>query len=79
MGTVNGHPMRNDNVLYEVGLAHAARLPAEVVLFRSDRDQLMVDVVNIRVNSYDPDRDPGAAREALTRLFARHFARSISR
>jgi hypothetical protein len=33
---LNRRPVRNGNVMYEVGLAHAARLPEEVLLFRSD-------------------------------------------
>ena len=35
---------RNGNVMYEVGLAHAVRLPEEVLLFRSDDQQLLFDV-----------------------------------
>lgn len=63
---VDGAPLRNSNVLYEVGLAHAVRLPQEVLLFRSDDRQLMFDVANIRVNKYDPD----AAAETATQQVA---------
>jgi hypothetical protein len=59
---VDSNPLRNANVLYEVGLAHAVRLPQEVLLFRSDDRQLMFDVANIRVNRYDPDGAPDAAK-----------------
>jgi hypothetical protein len=61
LGRVDGRPVRNGNVMYEVGIAHAVRSPAEVVLFRSDDDPLLFDVANVRVNSYDPDRHALAA------------------
>jgi hypothetical protein len=41
IGHIEGRPVRNANVLYEVGLAHASRLPEEVIIFRSDRDALL--------------------------------------
>lgn len=59
-------PIRNANVMYEVGLAHAVRLAEEVVLFRSDDDRLLFDLSNIRVNRYDPDGDPSAARARVS-------------
>lgn len=65
LGNLNGRVMRNENVFYEVGMAQATRLPAEVVLFRSDNDPLSFDVTNVRVNSYDPDGDPEAATDAV--------------
>lgn len=34
VGSLGDRPVRNSNVLYEVGLAHACRRPEEVVLFR---------------------------------------------
>lgn len=46
--------VRNGNVMYEVGIAHATRLPEEVILFRADSDPLPFDVQGINVNSYDP-------------------------
>lgn len=55
---VNGNtnkPVRNANVLYEVGLAHACRLPEEVILIRSDNDQLDFDISGVRVHQYNPD------------------------
>ena len=55
---INGNtnkPVRNANVLYEVGLAHACRLPEEVILLRSDSDQLDFDISGVRVHQYDPD------------------------
>ncbi len=56
-------PVRNGNVMYEVGIAHAIRLPEEVLLFRSDSGRLLFDISNVRVNSYDPDNDCVGARE----------------
>lgn len=65
IGRVDDRPVRNGNVLYEVGLAQAVRLPEEVLLFRSDDDPLLFDVSNIRVNSYDPDNEPEKAQEIV--------------
>lgn len=48
-------PIRNSNVLYEIGIAHACRLPEEVILLRSDDDQLDFDISGVRVHRYDPD------------------------
>jgi len=56
---------RNENVLYEVGIAHSSRLPEEVIFFRSDNDKLLVDLANIRINSYDPDGDPKKSKELV--------------
>jgi hypothetical protein len=57
--------VRNANVLYEVGLAHAVRQPQEVLLFRSDSERLLFDLSTVRVNAYDPDRDPVQARRTV--------------
>ena len=66
VGDLGGRPIRNANVLYEVGLAHAARLPEEVVLFRSDQLKLDFDVAGVRVHRYDPDNDEDTARRVVT-------------
>jgi len=58
LGEFENRPVRNSNVMYEVGLAHAIRMPEEVILFRSDNEELLFDIANVRVNSYDPDGDP---------------------
>lgn len=63
--TLGDRPIRNGNVMYEVGIAHATRLPEEVLLFRSDDDPLLFDVANVRVNKYVPDSNPTAAVEAV--------------
>lgn len=62
---VDGKPIRSGNVMYEIGLAHSVRLPEEVLIFRSDSDQLLFDVANVRVNSYDPDTYPDNARSQV--------------
>jgi hypothetical protein len=63
---VDGRPIRNGNVMYEIGLAHSVRLPEEVLIFRSDSDRLLFDVANVRINSYDPDGDPAGARSQVS-------------
>ncbi len=66
--------IRNGNVMYEVGIAHATRLPEEVILFRNDHDSLPFDVQGININSYDPYTNPtvakGAVKQALREAMA---------
>lgn len=64
IGYLNDKPIRNGNVMYEVGIAHSVRLPEEVILFRSDEDIILFDITNIRVNYYNPKE----IEESLTRL-----------
>lgn len=59
-------PIRNSNVLYEVGIAHASRLPEEVVIVRSDSDPLDFDIAGVRVHQY-PAR-PESARDLVKSL-----------
>ncbi len=63
---LEGRPVRNGNVMYEVGIAHAVRLPEEVLLFRSDSDSLLFDVANVRVNHYAPDERPEEAKSLIS-------------
>lgn len=65
IGKLADSPIRSANVMYEVGIAHAIRLPEEVVLFRSDDDVLLFDTSNIRVNKYQPDQLPNEAIAAM--------------
>lgn len=65
VGRVGDMPIRNGNVMYEIGLAHATRLPEEVLLFRSDGDRLPFDTANVRVNTYSPDDAPEEAQNRL--------------
>jgi len=64
---VGDRAIRNGNVMYEVGIAHAVRQPEEVLLFRSDDDQILFDVANVRINSYAPEDAPDDARERITK------------
>lgn len=66
VGELDGRPVRNGNVLYEIGLAHATRLPEEVALLRSDHQELLFDVMNVRVLEYDPDGAPAAAQTLVS-------------
>lgn len=66
IGQYEGRAVRNGNVMYEVGLAHAVRLPEEVLIFRSDSENLLFDVANVRINSYDPDGSPDQARKQVS-------------
>jgi hypothetical protein len=87
----NLNGIRNGNVMYEVGIAHAVRLPEEVIIFRSDSDKLLFDLANVRVHHYDPDNHAqeagqlvksaivGALRELDLRrhLAVKHAAESL--
>lgn len=74
--TVDSRPMRNQNVFYELGLAHAIRLPEEVLVFRSDSDQLAFDISNVRVHAYDPEGGPDEAK-ALVASTIEHSLREL--
>lgn len=65
LDVLNDRPVRNANVLYEVGLAHARRLPEEVLVFRSDTFRLDFDIAGVRVHDYDPDGDRAGAIETI--------------
>lgn len=67
IGYDEGRPIRNANVMYEVGLAHACRLPEEVILFRSDSDDLLFDLANVNINRYHPDDRPDEATLQLSK------------
>ena len=43
----SGHPYRNGNVLYEVGIALACRNPVDVLLVRDDHDPFLFDVSTV--------------------------------
>lgn len=56
-------PIRNGNVMYEVGLALACRLPSEVLLIRDDRKKFLFDVSTIPHITIDfSDREAATAR-----------------
>jgi hypothetical protein len=58
---------RNPNVMYELGLAHASRLPEEVVVIRVDNDHLPFDVAQFRLNTYDAS-SPDKAQDLLAEI-----------
>ena len=98
IGEIGGKPVCNGNVMYEIGIAQAIRLPEEVVLFSSDKyeteegdKKIPFDLLQIRVNDYDPDGNPEEASEHLRKiiieclseidqnksLFVKHAAESL--
>lgn len=46
---------RNANVMYEVGLAHAIRQPTEILLIRSDGEDINFDLAGINIHKYDKE------------------------
>lgn len=65
---VSGIPYRNANVLYEVGVALACRLPSEVLLVRDDDDKFLFDLSSIphkKINFTDVSTAIASLREAL--------------
>lgn len=60
-------PQRNGNVMWELGIAHAMRLPDEVTIIRSDHDDSIFDLTQFRAFQYDPS-DVANAREFLKQL-----------
>jgi hypothetical protein len=60
---------RNGNVMYEVGLSHALRHATEVLLIRSDDEQINFDVAQINVHRYDKTNSAGA-KDQIARLVA---------
>ena len=75
IGKIGGKPVCNGNVMYEIGIAHAIRLQEEVVLFSSDKyetkagdKKIPFDLLQIRVNDYDPDGNPKEASKHLREI-----------
>ncbi|WP_457355172.1 hypothetical protein [Roseateles sp. P5_D6] len=60
-------PVRNGNVMYELGLAHAVKSPAKVVIVRDDSKRLLFDVSSIPHIAID-FTSTEAARGTVTRL-----------
>jgi hypothetical protein len=60
-------PQRNGNVMWELGVAHAMRLPDEVIIVRSDSDKSIFDLTQFRAFEYDPN-DLVAARSVINQL-----------
>jgi len=66
IGSINNRAIPNPNVMYEVGLAQAVRLPEEVILFRSDEGERPFDIASIRVHQYNPERNPNEAKKVIS-------------
>lgn len=60
---------RNGNVMYELGIAHAVKSPAKVVVIRDDREKLLFDVSSIPHNTIDFS-SAEAAKKAIADLIA---------
>ena len=58
---------RNGNAMYELGLAHALRRAEELVVVRSDREEINFDIAAIKVQDYGRE-DLRAARQRFARL-----------
>jgi hypothetical protein len=43
----NAQPLRNGNVMYEVGIALACRQPSEVLIIKSDKDKMLFDISTV--------------------------------
>ncbi|MHC4984939.1 MAG: hypothetical protein ACYTFO_02160 [Planctomycetota bacterium] len=68
IGHIDKRPQRNSNVLYELSLAQAVRVPEDVIVLKSDSDPMPFDVQGIRVHQYDPDNAPTEASALVTEL-----------
>ncbi len=53
---------RNGNAMYELGLAHGLRRPQELVVVRSDYEEINFDIAAIKIQDYDLSYLPGARR-----------------
>jgi hypothetical protein len=68
---------RNGNVMYELGLAHAVKSPAKVLVVRDDSKRLLFDVSSIPHITLD-FASQSVARERITRLLADRLRESES-
>lgn len=66
-----GHPYRNGNVMYEVGVALACRQPHEVLLIRDDSDRFLFDVSTIPHKQIDFTDEKKAVCDLREELAAR--------
>ncbi len=53
---------RNGNAMYELGLAHALRRAQELVVVRSDHEQVNFDIAAIRIQDYNLSDLPAARK-----------------
>lgn len=81
-GRFTGCPIRNGNVMYEVGIALSCRLPSEVLLIRDDEKKFLFDVstiphmtVDFKDQSGAIDRIRAAIQDRLTETKRTYDAR----
>jgi len=58
---------RNGNVMYELGLAHALRHAQELVVVRSDQEDINFDIAGIKIQNYKKS-NLGEARKTFAKL-----------
>jgi hypothetical protein len=56
------YSFRNAQVFYGLGMAHSARQPGEVLIFRSDQSDFAFENTTARTRWYDPENHPDHAR-----------------
>ena len=67
--SVNLDVYRSGNVMYELGIAHAVKSPAKVIVVRDDKEKLLFDVSSIPHNTIDFSC-VDAAKKAVAELIA---------
>jgi hypothetical protein len=77
VGKYADKPMRNSNVLYEVGMALACRSPEEVLLVRDDKDSMLFDTSTIPHLHVDFTLEDEARKQLFTALSDRARERNI--
>jgi hypothetical protein len=71
IGYLNDMPMRNGNVMYELGIALACRHPSDVLIIRGDNDRLLFDVTTIPHKQIDFSDEAKSAKELQAELVER--------
>jgi hypothetical protein len=79
IGRFNQQPVRNANVMYEVGIALACRQPEEVLLVRDDNDKIMFDTSTIPHLTIDFEDKDGAIDIIYNSLCDRAKERDLKR
>ena len=81
MTTGDWKGQRNGNVMYEVGLATAVRPETDMIIVKSDDEDISFDLLQIRIHKY-PKEKPSEARQIFGKLLtgalaARKNAKSL--
>jgi hypothetical protein len=72
MQTEDWKGQRNGNVMFELGIAQTVRPATDLIVVKSDREEINFDINHIRIHRYDRT-DPAAARK----LFAECLLESL--